>query len=263
MRFGRKRSVLPKAIAIASQKGGVAKTTTCLSLGACLAEQGKSVLLIDLDPQAHLTLSLGVNPAELRRTTRDALLANATLISVTRETGVPFLDLAPASQRLSALDRLLYGRSKYEYFLKNCLEAMDVEPYDLILMDCPPFLSTLVLNALTAAQLLIVPTPCEHFAGLSLRQVLNLVKAVRQKTNPDLNYRVLITMFDRRNRVSHMIRKQLTRLFSDALFTTVIEIDTKLRECPIYGQPITRYAPHTRGAAQYRALAQELMNHER
>lgn len=252
---------LPKTIAIASQKGGVAKTTTCLSLGASLAEQGQSVLLIDLDPQAHLTVSLGLDPDELRHTVKDALLANATLVSVTRETGVPLLDLAPANQGLSALDKVLYGRPNYESFLKNRLEATGDEYYDVVLMDCPPSVGTLLLNALSAARLLIIPTQCEYYASRSLYPVLQLVRLVRDKTNPDLAYRILITMFDRRNRISHLIRAQLEASFSGALLDTVIEVDTKLRESPVVGQPITLYASRTRGAQQYRALAQELMNH--
>jgi chromosome partitioning protein len=255
------KEALPDTIAIANQKGGVAKTTTCLSLGAGLAERGQSVLLIDLDPQAHLTASLGVDPGELRHTIKDAFLGNASLVSVTRETNVPLLDLAPANQGLSVLDRLLYGRPNYEFFLKNRLDALDSGYYDVVLIDCPPSFSTLMLNALTAVKLLIVPTQCEYYASRSLHQVLKLVQLVRQKTNANLAYRVLITMFDRRNKISHIIRDQLERSFSDALFDTVIEVDTKLRESPAFGQPVTLYAPRTRGAAQYRALAQELMSH--
>jgi len=252
---------LARTIAIANQKGGVAKTTTCLSLGASLAEQGQSVLLVDLDPQAHLTLSLGLNPDELRRTVGDALLTNASLVSVTRETDIPFLDLAPANQRLAMLDKLFYGRPGYEFFFKNRLDAMASGYYDVIIVDSPPSFGTMMLNVLTAADLLIIPTQCEYYASRSLRHVLRLVQLVREKTNPALAYRVLITMFDRRNRISHIIKEELERAFSGALLQTIIELDTRLRESPVYGQPVTRYAPHTRGADQYRALARELIDH--
>lgn len=252
---------LPKVIAVGNKKGGVAKTTTCLSLGASLAERGESVLLIDLDPEAHLTLSLGLNPKELHRTTGDAFLSNKSLASVTRETGVPLLDLAPANLGLDELGKLLYGRPNYEFHLRRCLEATDTGAYDVIIIDSPPSSGTLTLNALTAADLLIIPTQCEYYASRSLRHVLELVQLVRQKTNPTLAYRVLITMFDRRNRISHFIRQELEQAFSDALFKTAIEVDTRLRESPSFGLPITLYAPSTRGAQQYRALAQELMNH--
>jgi len=251
---------LPKIIAIASQKGGVAKTTTSVSLGASLAEQDRRVLLIDLDPQAHLTLSLGLEPEELGRTVMDAILGNDSLPGVIRETNVPLLHLAPASERLSVVDKWLYGRPDYEYLIKNCLDTIEAGRYDVILMDSPPAFGTLMLNALTAASLLIIPTPCEYYAGRSLRRVLQLVRLVREKTNPMLAYRVLITMFDPNDRTARVIREQMERSFPGGLLETVIEVDVKLRESAALGQPITRYAPQTRGAVQYRALARELMN---
>ena len=251
--------IWPRVIAIGSKKGGVAKTTTCLSLGASFAGEGKNVLLIDLDPEAHLSVSLGLNPERVRRTIGDALLSGLSLASVVCETRVPQLELIPANLSLDALDKLLYGRPDYELYLKSWLEAAKGD-YDLILVDSPPSSSTLTINALTAANLLIIPTQCEYYASRSLHNVLKLVRQVRQKTNPTLAYRVLVTMFDRRNRIAHFIREQLEDAFSDALFKTVIEVDTRLRESPTFGLPVTSYAPATRGARQYRALAQELMN---
>lgn len=253
---------LPRLIAIASQKGGVAKTTTCVSLGAVLAEQGKHVLMIDLDPQAHLADSLGFEPERLAYTVVDALIENAPLETIARETAVPFLDLVPSSERLALLEKWLYGRSDYEYLLKDCLDGMDTGRYDVILMDGAPSLGVLTLNALTAADLLIIPTQCEYFATRSLRRVMELVRLVREKTNPGLAYRVLITMFDRRNRISQVVRGQLREWFSDGLLTTVIELDTKLRESAAVGRPITLHAPRSRAAAQHRALARELTSPE-
>jgi chromosome partitioning protein len=250
-------------IAISNQKGGVAKTTTCLSLGACLAEMGQSVLLIDLDPQANLTLSMGLRPEELRRTVGEALLGNTSLVSVSRESLVFDLDIVPANQDLVVLDKVLYGRQGYEFHLKNGLKAMGDGFYDIVLLDCPPSFGTLTLNALTAADLLIVPTQCEYYAAHSLRQIIELVKLVRERTNPRLIYRVLVTMYDRRNKICQVILEQMQRGLSKVLFKTIIEVDTKLRESPAFGQPITLYAPKTRGTQQYRALAKELMNHER
>lgn len=250
-------------IAISNQKGGVAKTTTCLSLGACLAEIGQSVLLIDLDPQAHLTLSLGLKPEELRRTVSDVLLGNAPLVSVSRESQVFELDFVPANQELVVLDKILYGRQGYEFHLKNSLEAGKEKFYDIVLIDCPPSFGTLTLNALTAADLLIVPVQCEYYAASSLRQIAELVKLVREKTNPRLIYRVLATMYDQRNKICRVILDQMQRGLKTILFNTIIEVDTKLRESPAFAQPITLYAPKTRGAQQYRALAKELVNHER
>ena len=247
-------------IAISNQKGGVAKTTTCLSLGACLAERGNSVLLIDLDPQANLTLSMGLKPRNLRRTIGDALLGNSSLVSITRESETFGLDIAPANQELAILDRVLYGRQGYEFHLKSSLDTMGDGFYNIILIDCPPSFGTLTLNALTAADLLIVPVQCEYYAGHALRQIIELRKLVQAKANPQLTYRVLITMYDRRNRVSQIVLEQIQRGLGEVLFKTIIEVDTKLRESPAFAQPITRYAPGTRGAQQYRALARELVN---
>jgi chromosome partitioning protein len=250
-------------IAISNQKGGVAKTTTCLSLGACLAERGNSVLLIDLDPQANLTLSLGIQPDQLRRTVCDAFLGNSSLVSVSRESPLFALDLVPANQELAVLDKILYGRPGYEFYLKNRLDVMDGDLYDVVLVDCPPSFGTLTLNALTAADLLIVPVQCEYYSAHSLRHIVELVQLVRQKTNPWLIYRVLVTMYDRRNKICQLILEQMQKSLNKVLFQTIIEVDTKLRESPAYGQPITLYAPNTRGARQYHALAEELINHER
>jgi len=248
-------------IAISNQKGGVAKTTTCLSLGACLAEMGRSVLLIDLDPHANLTLSLGLKPQELRRTIGDALLGNTSLVAVSRESAVSNLDIIPANQELDVLDKILYERKAYEFYLKNKLDAMGKGLYEFDLVDCAPSSGPLTLNALTAADLVVIPVQCEYYAAHSLRQVMGLVRMVREKTNPRLIHRVLVTMYDRRNRICRLIFDQMKHELSQILFKTVIEVDARLRESPAFGQPITRYAPNTRGAQQYRALAKELMNH--
>lgn len=247
-------------IAISSQKGGVAKTTTCYSLGASLAERGQSVLLIDMDPQANLTIAFGVNPDTLHHTVGDALLEQDSLVAVSREGPMPNLDLVPANQGLVILDRVLYGRPAYEYRLKSQLDTMNTDYYDSILIDCPPHFGTLTLNALTAADLLVIPVQCEYFAARAMRPILKLVELMRRKTNPDLSYRVLITLYDRRNRICRVIRDQIQTKFNSALFDTIIEVDTKLRESPTVGLPINLYAPTTRGAQQYRALAEELMN---
>lgn len=246
-------------IAVAHNKGGVAKTTTCLSLGGCLAEQGLFVLLMDFDPQAHLTLSLGMRPETIRRTTADVLLGQNTPVSISRETRVPGLDLAPASQELVIVDKVLYKRPGYEYRLRESLAQMPPDLYDVVLIDCPPALGTMTLNGLTAADLLIVPISCEYYAVRSLRQMLDLVTLVRRKTNPALSYRLLITMLDMRNKVHRLLLHHLQTRFSSALFQTVIQVDTRLRESPAFGLPVNRYAPRTRATRQYRALAQEVM----
>ena len=249
-------------IAVSNQKGGVAKTTTTLSLGACLAELGKSVLLIDMDPQSHLTLSMGLMPDTIHRTISDVLLANASLVSASRESPVFALDIVPANQELALIDKLLYGRNGYEFRLQKRLAAMDADFYDVVLIDCPPYFGTLTLNALTAAHQLIIPAQCEFYAAHSLRQILELAKLVREKTNPHLDYQVLVTMYDRRNRICRLVLDQMQLELKPLLFETIIEVDTKLRESPAFGQPITLYAPNTRGAQQYRELAKELIHYD-
>lgn len=245
-------------VAVANHKGGVAKTTTCLSLGGAMAEQGLQVLLVDLDPQAHLTLSLGVRPEELRHTVAEALLDQRTLVAVSQETPVPGLDLVPASSELVVLDKALYGRSGYEYRLRRALERM-VVAYDFVLMDCPPSFGTLTLNALTAADLLVIPLQCEYYAWRSLRPMLELVTVVRERTNPAIRYRLLVTMYDGRSRIHRQVLEQVRRFFPQATFQTIVQVDTRLRESPAYHLPVTHYAPHTRAAEQYRAVAQEMM----
>ncbi len=250
-------------IAVSNQKGGVAKTTTCLSVGACLAEMKKSVLLIDLDPQAHLSISLGLKPDAIRHAVDEALLGNTSLVSVSRESPVFGLDIIPANRMLIVLDKILYGRPGYQFRLKKGLDTMGEGFYDFVLIDCPPSFGTLTLNGLTAADLLLIPVQCDYYAAYSLRHFMKMIHQVREKTNPWLTYRVLVTMFDRRNKICRVILDQMKRGLNSVLFDTIIEVDTKLRESPAFGQPITLYAPSTRGAEQYRALAKELVNHDK
>ena len=244
-------------IAINNQKGGVAKTTTCL------AEQGQSVLLVDLDPQAHLSLSLGLQPDRLHRTVADALLGNNSLVSVSAESAILGLDIVPANRELALVDKILYQRRGFEYTLKKRLAAMNGYDYDYVLLDCAPAFGSLTLNGITAAHRLLIPTQCEYLAARSLLQIVRLAKLTRQKSNPGLSYRILITMYDQRNKISRLMLAQMQRELPRLLYQTVIGVDTKLRECPMFGQPIICYAPGTRSAQQYRALAQELIYDER
>jgi chromosome partitioning protein len=253
------RSKTPKVVAVANTKGGVAKTTTCLSLGGGLAEQGHLVLLVDLDPQAHLTASVGVRPEELRRTVCDVLLGQNSLTEISQETKVFGLDLAPANEELVIIDKMLYKHSGYEYRLKTDIDEMPNRLYDVILIDCPPTVGTVTINALTAADLVILPLQCEHYAVRSLLRMLDMVRLTRRKTNPHLSYRLLVTMYDMRNKVHPAILRYLRDRFSDGVFEAMIQVDTKLRESPAFGKPVTEYAPQTRAARQYRAVTRELI----
>jgi len=245
-------------IAVSNQKGGVAKTTTCLSLGAALAEMGNGVLLIDLDPQASLTRSLGLDPKQLHRTVIDTLMGSCSLVGVSRETSVFALDIVPASPRLTLVDRVFYKLPGYQFRLSKLIGGILEGTYDYILLDCPPYLSPLTLNALTAADLLIIPVQCELDAAHSLRHVIGLARQMREEINTNLHYRALVTMYDGRTRISRLILQQIQQELGHVLFKTIIQIDTKLRESPAWGKPITIHAPTSRAAQQYRALAQEV-----
>lgn len=247
-------------IAMSNEKGGVAKTTSTLSLGAALAEMNMRVLLIDLDPQANLSLALGLETGESNLTTANVLLENASLRSAIRKTEIPNLDLIPSSFRIESAEQFLPMRTHYLTTLRAALEA-DRLPYDYILFDCPPALGAITLNALSAADLLIIPTQAEYFSAYALRNMMGTIRRIRQEVNSSLAYRILVTLLDRRNRTHRNIFEQLQNTFGQGVFTTVIEVDTKLRESPIAGVPITHYRPNSRGSQQYRVLAQELIEY--
>jgi chromosome partitioning protein len=244
-------------ISVANEKGGVAKTTTVVSLAGALIESQHDVLVIDLDPQANLTLALGVDPAKVRRSIANVLLDSASLLSTSRETSLPGLDLVPSNAEMSSAERFLPVRQNYHSLLRSSLE--NLLSYSFVLIDCPPSLGAVTWNALTAANLLIIPTQPEYFSAHALRSTLVTAKRICAQTNPGLIYRLLITMLDQRNRIHRTLRDQLKCAFGDTLFNTSIDTDTKLRESPVVGLPITHYHAHTRSAQQYRALAQEIM----
>lgn len=244
-------------IAVSNEKGGVAKTTSTLSLGAALAELNHRVLLIDLDPQANLSLALGLETGEAELTSANVLIENTTIKSSIRKTDVPNLDLVPSNSRIENAEQYLPMRSNYLATLRNALITAALT-YDYVLLDCPPALGAITLNALSAADLLIIPTQAEYFSAYALRNMMGSIRRIRQESNPNLAYRILVTLLDRRNRTHRNIFEQLQTTFGQGVFTSVIEIDTKLRESPIAGMPITQYRPTSRGSQQYRVLAQEL-----
>ena len=246
-------------IAIGNQKGGVAKTTTTLSLGAALADLGHGVLLVDLDPQANLTLSLGLQPHNLAHTAIDALLGTDSLVGVSRESAIFRMDIVPSNHELIILDKILANKNGEQLRLRRKMDDSVRRLYDFVLVDCPPSAGNLTMNALSAADLLIVPVQCEFYAAHSLRQTTQLVRRAQAKDNPRLRYMVLVTIYDQRNKISRLILEQLRAALSGMLFDTIIQIDTKLRESPAYGKPIGQYAPGSRGAQQYRDLAQEIL----
>lgn len=247
-------------LAVSSQKGGVAKTTTTLSLGASLAELGLSVLLVDLDPQGHLTQSLDINPDEIRHMIGDVLLNQASLIEVSRETAVSNLDIVPSNRGLILVERILNSTEGYEFRLKTSMGRLPSGYYDIILIDCPPSFGPLTINALTSVELVIVPVLCDYFSGHSLQSYLRLLGMVRRNSNPDIEFRLLVTLFDQRLRLSKLVLEQYRRKYVSSLFETIIPIDSKLRESPAFGRPIQQYATRSRSAEGYRSLARELVS---
>ena len=248
---------MPCILTFTNQKGGVAKTTSASAVGGALAERGLQVLLIDLDPQANLSLAVGINPRRLAYSAADRLLNATDPKALILQTRIEGLDLIPGGSGLSLAERYLPGRPNYRTLLAQMLGQLD--GYDAILLDTPPTLGSLTAIALSAAHLAVIPTQAEFFSAYALRNILGLIRQVRATANPRLAYRVVITMFRRRNRAHRIIRARLEATFGSGLCQTVIETDTKLREAAIAGVPITHFAPKTRAAEQYRALAQELL----
>jgi chromosome partitioning protein len=275
----------PRWVAISSQKGGVGKTTTCLSLGASLAEQGQHVLLVDLDPQAHLTQALSVDPDGLRRTVGDALLYQASLLEVSRSSEWANLDLVPANRGLILVEKVLHTSHNYEFRLKTALQSLftspsphspDADPtlgaslpdtssgpdcyYDWVIFDCPPSFGPLTINALAASDMVVIPVTCDYFSVQSLNTYLNLLAALRRNINPAITHRMLITLYDGRTRLSRLFYDQYRSKYAPQLFETVIPMDTRLRESSLFGRPITQYAAKARSAQEYRSLAKELIS---
>ena len=250
-------------IAISNEKGGVAKTTTTFSLGASLVELGKRVLLIDLDPQANLSLANSIEPASTTENSSQILLEGMPVRDSIRETGTENMFIIPCGAKMSDAEHFLPVRINYQFILREALELAKLQDFDYILMDCPPSMGAITINALTASDLLIIPTQAEYFSAYALRDMMVMIRRVRKETNQELAYRILITLLDQRNRTHRVIREQLQQTFGAGLFSSVIEIDTRLRESPIVGVPISQYRPKSRGAQQYRVLAEELMEYVR
>jgi chromosome partitioning protein len=247
-------------ICIVNEKGGVAKTTTATSIGSILAEQGYRTMLVDLDPQANLTLAFGWEPANIHKTSAGILLEGLSIQEVVKNTNHLNLDLLPSNSQMGLVERLLPSRSHYELGLHQALKDFSAH-YDFIIFDCPPFLGAVTLNALVVSNLLLIPTQAEFFSIYALKNLMGLIKRVRYQHNPEITYRLLLTMYDRRNRTHREMSEQLKRSFQTGVMDTVIEIDTKLRESPISGLPIIYHAPKTRASLQYRALAQEISDY--
>ncbi|MBV9328116.1 MAG: ParA family protein [Chloroflexi bacterium] len=245
-------------LAVANQKGGVGKTTTAVNLSAYLA-LGVRVLLVDLDPQANATSSLGLDPNGVELSTYEALIGQAGLPAVVVSSGRQQLDLAPASRALAGAQVELVDMADRERRLRDALT--DVAPgYDVVIVDTPPSLGILTLNALVAADLLLAPVQCEYLALEGVAQLMETIELVRATLNPRLELLgMLMTMFDPRTRLSPQVVDEVRRHFPDHTLQTVIPRSVRLSEAPSYGKPVLEYEPTSRGAGAYADLAQELI----
>lgn len=252
----------PKIIAIANQKGGVGKTTTTINLGAALAEGGARVLLIDLDPQGNASTGLGIDQSKREITTYDLLLGDAGPDEAIQPSDVENLYIVPATTDLSSADIELISNEKRSYLLHDALRqlAMDSFRFDYILIDCPPSLNILTVNAFIAAQSVMVPLQSEFFALEGLSQLMLTIREVRQTANADLRIEgIVLTMYDSRNNLSQQVAADARENLGDLVFKTLIPRNVRLSEAPSFAMPVLSYDPASKGAVAYRALAAELL----
>nr|WP_297783561.1 AAA family ATPase [uncultured Allomuricauda sp.] len=248
-----------KIIAIANQKGGVGKTTTTVNLAASLGVLEKKVLLIDADPQANATSGLGVDVDSIEKGTYQLLEHTMSVDEVTIPTDSPNVDLVPAHIDLVAIEIELVDKDNREYMMKEALKNLG-DKYDFVLIDCAPSLGLLTLNALTAADSVMIPIQCEYFALEGLGKLLNTVKSVQKIHNNDLDIEgMLLTMYDSRLRLSNQVVEEVKKHFADMVFDTIIQRNVRLSEAPSYGESIIKYDASSKGASNYLNLANEIL----
>lgn len=250
---------MSKVVVIANQKGGVGKTTTAVNLGACLGELGRSILIVDADPQGNATSGLGVDRNKLDYSLYDCLVRNVEPVKALRATEFPGVWLLPSSLDLAGAEIELVQMDEREHRLKKVVGQIR-DNYDFVFIDCPPSLGLLTVNALTAADSVLIPIQCEYYALEGLTQLLNTIKLIRGRLNSTLALEgVLLTMFDGRTNLSLQVAEEVKRYFRDYVFQTIIPRNVRLSEAPSHGKPITVYDPRSRGAEVYRELAEEVL----
>jgi chromosome partitioning protein len=257
---------MTRVMAIANQKGGVGKTTTAINLGAALAAVGRRILLIDLDPQGNASTGLGIGQDRRERTTYDVLVDDAPLESAIVHTDIPGLDIAPADVELSGAETELAATARRSYRLRGALARMQERggpTYDAVLIDCPPSLNFLTINALTAAHSVLIPVQCEFFALEGLSQLMRTIDLVSQSLNPDLEIEgVVLTMYDKRSRLSDQVADDVRKHFPDKVYETIVPRNVRLAEAPSFGKPAIVYDHECAGSRAYLKLARELLKRE-
>ena len=251
-----------KIIAIANQKGGVGKTTTSINLSSCLAELGKKVLLVDIDPQGNATSGVGIIKQNLENTIYELFLEECTVSECLTKSVVDNLNVLPSNVNLSGAEIDLIGVEGREFILKETLEKIR-DLYEYIIIDCPPSLNVLTVNAMAAADSVIVPIQCEYYALEGLSQLIHTIDLVKDRLNNNLEIEgVVFTMYDARTNLSLQVVENVKENLQQNIYKTIIPRNVRLAEAPSYGQPITIYDPRSTGAESYRLLAEEVINRE-
>ncbi len=248
-----------RVIVVANQKGGVGKTTTAVNLGASLAVMEKKVLIVDCDPQGNASSGLGFYPSDARENIYSVLFSPENVRSAVYETDIPFLSLLPGTQDLVGAEVELADKLGREYFIRDLIRGVE-DDFDFVLLDCPPSLGVLTVNALCAAKELLVPLQCEYFALEGIAQLLMTYELVKKRLNKDLSVLgVVLTMYDQRNKLSWQVKNEVRRALPQHLFEVIIPRNVRVSEAPSFGKPVITYDIHSKGAEAYLALAQEVV----
>lgn len=253
---------MARVISIANQKGGVGKTTTAVNLSASLAVAEKKTLLIDIDPQGNASSGLGISREEVNRSIYHALIEQVPLKDLLRDTELDFLKIIPSNIDLIGAEIELVPFPDREMRLRNALKEVR-EEFDFLIIDCPPSLGLITVNSLTASDSVLVPLQCEYYPMEGLSQLIKTIKLIKNSLNPWLRIEgILMTMFDKRNNISHQVTEEVRKHFGAMVFNTVIPRNVRLSECPSFGKPIILYDADSRGAESYLDLAKEVLSHD-